>query len=379
MRARIKILLPALAILLLLAGCQNAASSDTSRGDLLSPEKISQEDPSSSQSVDAPTGEDENLPPRDGMARSRLTNEWVDEKVAETRPIAVLIPNEAHATPHYNLSKASVIYEAKVEGSMTRMMAIYEDWQKLNKIGNIRSVRRYFAYWAFEWDSIIVHFGGPYFVYELLNLDTTDNVDGSYDSTAFFRTSDREQPHNAYASGPGILEVIKKKQISLEYRGVTEEHHFLFADQSSPNTLTQYGENAKDATYVDMTAAYPLTRCYFDYNPDDQLYYRSQYLSGSTDGPHVDGYTDKQLCFSNIIVQRVKQEDIGDGYLAMQCHDTTRDGWYFTRGKGIHVTWEKIGDYGVTKYFDDNGDQVAMNMGKTMILIIRDTDNFTFR
>lgn len=319
------------------------------------------------------------LPPRDGMVRSRLTNEWVDEVVAGKRPIAVIIPNEEHAQPHFNLSSASVVYEAKVEGNMTRLMAIYEDWENLQMIGNVRSLRSYFAYWAFEWDSVIVHYGGPYFIYDLLNEETTDNVDGMYDNTAFFRTPDREPPHNAFASGATILNSIQKDNYSLEYRGLTEESHFLFAGPGEPNDLSQYGDNAKEATYVDMTASYPLTRCYFKYNEEDGLYYRSQYLSGGTDGPHVDGYTYQQLSFSNLLVQRIVQEDIGNGYLAMQCHDTTKDGWFFTQGKGIHVTWEKIGDYGATKFYDDNGDEICLNTGKTMILVIRDTDHFTYR
>ena len=378
MKKRFRRFLPVLTAILLLAGCQSADVTDES-GYSISGEKIPVESREPSPSDEHSATDDANLPPKEGMVRSRLTNEWIDEKVATTRPIAVMIPNESRAQPHYNLSKASVIYEAKVEYSMTRMMALFEDWQKLNKIGNVRSIRSYFVYWSFEWDAIIVHFGGPYFVYDLLNLETTDNVDGTKDSTAFFRTNDREMPHNAYCSGPGILEAVKKNQYELNYRGLTEENHFLFADPGTVNTLSQYGSKAEDASYVDMTAAYPLTRCYFTYNPDDQLYYRSQYLSGSTDGPHVDGYTDKQLSFSNLIVQRVKQEEIGDGYLAMQCHDETRDGWYFTCGKGIHVTWQKIGDYGATKYFDDDGNQIQMNTGKTMILIIRDTDSFTYR
>ena len=379
MKIRKKSFFPTLALLLILAGCQLDAPSITDPEYTLSGERITSEDQTAPSGAESSAPASEDLPPREGMTRSRLTNEWVDEKVAATRPIAVMIPNESRAVPHYNLSKASVLYEAKVEGSMTRMMAIFEDWQKLNKIGNVRSIRSYFVFWAMEWDSIIVHFGGPYFVYDVLNQDGVDNIDGTYDSIVFFRTTDREMPHNAYASGPGILESAKRSSFSLEYRGVTEEDHFHFADPDAPNTLSQYGEKAQDATYVDMTAAYPLTRCYFDYNDQDHLYYRSQYLSGSTDGPHVDGYTDKQLSFSNLIVQYVKQEDIGNGYLAMQCHDVTRDGWFFTMGKGIHVTWQKTQDYGATRYFDDAGNEVTFNTGKTMILIIRDGDKFTFR
>ena len=82
--------------------------------------------------------EDDSVAPAEGMVRSRLTNEWVDADIAATRPIAVMIPNEAAAIPQYSLSEASILYEANVENRMTRMMAVYEGWEDLDKIGNIR-------------------------------------------------------------------------------------------------------------------------------------------------------------------------------------------------------------------------------------------------
>ena len=376
MKTRKKLLFTLFIVLLALAGCE-FGDTDMDPDHRLSGEAISSDDPSDPEGT-SPIINDPLLPPRDGMVRSILTNEWIDEEIAEARPIAVIIPNESRAQPHYNLSKASIVYEAKVEGSMTRLMAIYENWQHLEKIGNVRSIRRYFAYWAFEWDPIIVHYGGPYFAYEVLDTDTTENVDGTQDTSAFFRTTDREAPHNAYTSGPGIISSIKQHGYSMNYRGLTMDHHFTFAS-GQPNDLSQYGESAETATYVDMTGAYPLTRCYFNYDPESELYYRFQYLSGSNDGPHVDGATGEQLSFSNLIVQRVKQETMENGYLVMQCHDTTKDGWFFTKGKGIHVTWQKTGDYEPTQYFDDDGNEIQLNTGKTMILIIKDTDQFTFR
>lgn len=324
--------------------------------------------------------EDDTLPPREGMVRSRLTNEWVDKDVANTRPIAVMTPNEMSAIPHYNLSNASVIYEANVEGRMTRMMAIYEDWDDLEKIGNIRSLRAYYAYWAFEWDAFIVHYGGPFFINDLLAQSTTQNVNGTGgDDSAFFRSTDRKPPHNAYASGDDLKERIERKGYPLEYRGLTGDRHYQFASKAAPNTLEQYGESAEAATYIDMSGCYPLTRCYFEYNEEDGLYYRSQHLSGGTDGPHMDEATGEQLKFKNILIQNTKHEELGEGYLAFQCHDTTRDGWFFTNGKGIHVTWEKTSDYGATRYFDDNGSEITLNTGKTMVCIVEDGDSFTFR
>lgn len=325
--------------------------------------------------------EDDTLPPHEGMVRSRLTNEWVEESVANTRPIAVMIPNESNALPHYSLSEASILYEANVEGRMTRLLAVYEDWSGLEKIGNIRSLRTYFAYWAFEWDAFIVHSGQPFFVDDLLaEPDTqTINEDNYSDSAAFFRDETRPRPHNAYATGQGILNAVNNNGYSLSYRGLTEQNHFRFAPKAAPNTMEQYGSDAKSAVYIDMSGCYPLTRCYFDYNEQDGLYYRSQHLSSGSDGPHMDAATGQQLAFKNILVQNVKYEELGEGYLAFHCHDTTEDGWFFTNGRGIHVTWEKSEDYGATKFYDDYGNEIILNTGKTMICIIEDGDNFTFR
>lgn len=325
--------------------------------------------------------EDDSLPPHDGMVRSRLTNEWVDAEAAATRPIAVITPNEIGAVPHYNLSEASILYEANVEGRMTRMMAIYEDWQDLEKIGNVRSLRTYFAYWAFEWDAFIAHVGGPFFINDLLEDPNTQTIDESNypDSAAFFRSTDRSVPHNTYLSGPELEKVIRQLGYSLTDRGLADETHYQFTNKANPNSLTQYGNDAKSAVYIDMSGCYPLTRCYFEYNEEDGLYYRSQHLASGTDGPHIDAATGQQLCFKNILVQYVTYEEIGEGYLAFQCHDTTQDGWYFTNGRGIHVNWEKTSDYGATRYYDDYGNEIIMNTGKTMVCIVEDGDNFTFR
>ena len=38
----------------------------------------------------------------------------------------------------------------------------------------------------------------------------------------------------------------------------------------------------------------------------------------------------------------------------------------------IHVTWNKDDEYTPTLYYDDNGNEVTVNQGRTMIFIIRD-------
>lgn len=104
---------------------------------------------------------DEDLPPKEGMVRSYFTNEWVDEEINKDRPLAVMYPINKEAQPQYGLSNVAVFYEIMEEGSMSRQMGILENWQNLDRIGNIRSIRDYFIYAALEYDPVIIHFGGP--------------------------------------------------------------------------------------------------------------------------------------------------------------------------------------------------------------------------
>lgn len=75
---------------------------------------------------------EEDVPPEEGMVKSDLTGEWISGDLADQRPIAVMIPDENAALPHYGLSNADILYECSVEGNMTRLMAVFKDWKTLN-------------------------------------------------------------------------------------------------------------------------------------------------------------------------------------------------------------------------------------------------------
>lgn len=318
----------------------------------------------------------EDVPPEEGMVRSRITNEWVSEEVNNTRPITVMIPNTKTAS-HYGLSSADVLYECNVEGSITRLMAIFQDWKDFDRIGNVRSCRDYYVYWSFEWDAFYIHFGGPFYIDEVINRSDTEDIDG-LSSSNFWRANDANNAtDNAYVDTNGILADIDKLGYDLTYRdGYADQNHYMFAPSDSPNTLEQYSD-AISANKVDMSPSYPVTNCYFIYNEETGMYDRFQHLSGSGDGPHVDKANGKQLSFKNILIQNTYYEVRDEkGYLAFQCHDTTRDGWFFTNGRGIHVNWEKTSDYGATRYYDDAGNEIQLNTGKTMVCIVEDGDSF---
>ena len=88
-------------------------------------------------------------PPRSALTGLEISQEEAD---ADLRPLAVMYPIDRLAQPQYGLDRVQVFYEILEEGEMSRQMGILEDWEGLERIGNIRSIRDYFIYAALEYD-----------------------------------------------------------------------------------------------------------------------------------------------------------------------------------------------------------------------------------
>lgn len=310
-----------------------------------------------------------------GYVRSVYTNEWIPEAQAATRPIAVMMPTDKVAQPSYGISSADILYEVMEEGGISRQMAIISNWTGLSKIGNIRSCRAYYIPEATEWDPILIHFGGVWYMKDRITAFDINNLSGTSEygtggaapgSNAFFRTSDRKAPHNAYISATGITNACTQLGYSLNIRtaeGFYNPKHFSFSPVV--NTLDQYGAAAATANNIDLSNIFPYTQSAFVYNPADGLYYKSLHGKAQTDG--LNG---QQLKFANVIVQNTKWSNLDSkGYLTFQNVDNTEDGYFFTKGKCIHVTWMKLGDYTPTIYYDDFGNEILLNEGKTYIAV----------
>lgn len=373
-----QLLLAALSFTLLLSGC---GSNNGGKIEYVEPVvEIIEDEPEPIEPEEQEPEEEvevvEDIPPAEGMVRSRITNEWVTEEVNNTRPVSVMTPNTKTAA-QYGISKADVLYECNVEGSMTRLMGVYQDWSNFDRLGNVRSCRDYYVYWSFEWDAFYIHFGGPFYIDEVINRPDTEDIDGKT-SKNFWRADDTgNTTDNAYVNTEGIKADITRLGYDLNYRsGYADEQHYKFAPHNSPNTLEQYSDSIV-ANKVDMSPTYPMTRCYFVYNEATGLYDRYQHIRNTNDGPHIDKANGEQLAFKNILIQNTYFEVRDDsGYLAFRCCDTTNDGWFFTNGRGIHVNWKKTSDYGATRYYDDDGNEIELNTGKTMVCIVEDGDSF---
>ena len=89
-----------------------------------------------------------------------------------------MINNIQACLPQWGISHAGVIYEAPVEGGISRMMAIFEDYDNLERIGSVRSCRNYFIFYAAGFEAIYVHYGQSAYAVPYLELPEVNNISG---------------------------------------------------------------------------------------------------------------------------------------------------------------------------------------------------------
>lgn len=311
----------------------------------------------------------------DGKMQSYLTGEWKDVSVAARRPIAVMIPNNTPAMPQYGISRASIIYEAPVEGRITRLMAVFEDFDELDRIGPIRSSRDYFLYVAMGYEAIYCNWGlaRPY-VEELINRDTVQNISAAVlgiDNPADEAYGRVERPgysteFTGYLFIDGLFAAAERLGYDWEYDDAYVPPFTFAAEDVRAEELYEDGETAA-LIYPGGTegnsGGYGAYNPYFEYHEEDGLYYR--YQAGDEQIDELDG---SQLAVSNVIFQYCHGEVRDDhDYLAFGVHGEG-EAVVFTGGRVMKGTWERYnGDATPATFYDENGEEIIFNQGKTWI------------
>ncbi|MCR4956293.1 MAG: DUF3048 domain-containing protein [Lachnospiraceae bacterium] len=295
-----------------------------------------------------------------GEEKSMLTGLWIDEEVAKQRPLAIMMGNTSDAAPQSGIEKAGVVYEIPVEGGITRLMSVIEDYSDLKRIGSVRSCRYYFVHYAMEYNGFYAHFGQSKYALPTLNNPMVPNVNGLEGEAGkcYYRVTDRRAPHNAFADGSKIKDYLVKKGNDLNYDD-SYQGHFTFAEEDEENQLV----DGSDATYV--SPGYSVDQPWFEYNQGDKLYYRFQYNK-----EHVDNESGRQLSCKNIVIQYVNIGLFDDGKSLTIGTVGSGKGEFITNGKSVPMVWKKQSEFAKTTYCYEDGTEIEFNPGKTWILLV---------
>lgn len=304
--------------------------------------------------------------------RSELTNEWIDESLKDQRPIAVMVDNERTALPHFGVADADVVYEimnSTLNDRITRFMVLVKDWTSITQLGSIRSARPTNFMLAAEWNAVLCHDGGPYFINDWAAKDYSANFSGGFarfsngkaaEFTEYI-TYDKYTNSSKGKTYDGLQQRFANSNYTTTYNEYYQGEHFKFAKGE-----VTFDDRSDAIAANTIELPFKHNGSTLKYNEDTKTYDYYEYGSA-----HKDANTNVQLTFQNVIIQDTTFAELGEGYLIYNAIDSGRDGYYITEGKAIEITWSKTSENGITHYYDKStGEEIEINTGKTYITLI---------
>lgn len=294
----------------------------------------------------------ENMKPTGNTYLSELTNEAISVNLKYQRPIAVMVDNEKVALQHYGTSKADIVYElmnSTENNGITRLMCIYKDWKSVERIGSIRSTRTTNIMLAAEYNAILCHDGGPFYINEYLAKGYTKNLSGGFSRI----NNGKSREFTEYICEGEVLSRINSAGYDINY--TNEEQHFKFNDNAVM-------KDAKSCSKVELP---------FYHNSSCLTLVDGKYRYSEYGAEYIDALTNSHMDFTNVILQRCYYTKLDDnGYLT---YDVVSPGigYYIHDGKAIQIDWLKQSEAAATKfYYHGTSDPLELATGKTYIALV---------
>ena len=306
----------------------------------------------------------------EGMYFSELTGEPISEEIKDQRPIAAMVDNESIALPHYGTSEADVVYElmnSTKNDRITRLMCVVKDWGAIEQLGSIRSTRPTNIMLAAEWNAVLCHDGGPYYNDQYFSQPWSAHFSGTFsrinngkasELTEYIVNGDLDNNFDSYAGRAGY-----------------ETTYNEYANEGSHFNFVPYGEEIEldekySRSYQAFKVSLPFTHngSQLIYNPETKMYEYYEYGDR-----HEDAEDGEPLAFKNVLLQCCSFAQLDEnGYLIYNCIGSGQNAWYLTNGIAKDVTWVKTSETDVTRFYDETGEELQINTGKTYIGLIPD-------
>ena len=299
----------------------------------------------------------------EGMVYSELTGLPIDQAIEKQKPIAAMVDNESTALPHFGLNSADIIYEmvnSTANDRVTRLMVIYKDWGNIEQLGSIRSIRPTNIWVAGEYNAVMCHDGGPFYIDTYLGHDYAQHFSGIFSRV----NNGKAREFTEYICKGDLEKAFKNSSYSTEYDEYYEGPHFTFSTPGKQVELT-----GDEATNIDLSEPFKHNKSNLKYNSDTQEYECYEYGK-----PHEDGKTGEILSFKNVILQKADIFQLDkNGYMAYDNFFGDKgkgEGLYITNGKAMKIKWSKATENGITYYTDESGEQITLNAGMTYIALV---------
>jgi len=259
----------------------------------------------------------------------------VEESRTNLLPLGVIVENSADAWPLAGISRANLVFEAPVEGSITRLLAFYDASSTVDRIGPVRSARPYFVEWTDGLDGLLAHVGGSPAAIALINkLKSAGFRDLNEFFDAFFwRSNIRPMPHNTYTS----TDLLVKGAAKRAYVAGTFRSFQYMDDVAAPATSTE------QTVFIPFEGMY---KAEFRYNPDkrDYIRYQNGELQKDDDGEWIRMKNVVVILTSARVLDREGRLDLrttGEGQ-ALLFRNGGKQKAIWKRTTGNHIRFETV-------------------------------------
>lgn len=294
-----------------------------------------------------------------GEARM-LDGVYMEKGETEKYQAVVMIDNKFESWPQSGLSYAGLVYEAPVEGGITRFMAVFSSNREIEKIGPVRSIRPYYIDWAGEFSALMAHVGGSPEALETIASDfalSKLNLDGN--GEYFWRASDRYAPHNAYTSSEK-LDLARDAKLDADAK--PDFSPWKFKNEAE---LKDRGEAVNVAIDFSKTDIYDVV---WKYDKEKNIYIRQE------------GKAAKQTLEGSLVIAKniaVLETEITVIDALSRRHIITigeGNALIFQDGKKIEAMWEKKSREERLRFFDKSGKEIEFNRGTTWVEVVDGLD-----
>ena len=328
------------------------------------------------------------LPPTPKKVVDPLDGEYVSPSVLNRPPLAVMIENSLSARPQSGLNEADLVYEAQVEGDITRFMAVYLQ-NTPNLIGPIRSARLYYISWAQGLGAIYTHWGGNIYALQDLQNNNIPNINaltmgssGTSCSAATFvfcRLDTRYAPHNGYGNTQSIWSLAQSQGLYSSLTLGKNETPYTFTNTPKQSQLG--GNNSSISIYFDNgVTPYAVN---WVYNKTNNNYER--YNGGVL---QTDSLTQQPLVTKNVVIMDVggyTESYPGEGTTEPAAPiwilNTVSSGnaYIFNNGQETKATWTKTSNNSRITFTDSAGNPINFQRGQIWFEVIEpQTGSFTY-
>ncbi len=287
------------------------------------------------------------------------------------RVIGVMVNNIIGSRPTSGLSEASVVYEMRVEGGITRFMAVYEDYTTMPKVGSVRSARDQFFQLLVPSFGFYLHDGPnqnqP--VIQMIEDQEYTEFDLTPDLGLTWRDPDRSGmplEYTEYTDGESVAEAVEEH--GLDDERTYNSTLFAFTPYDEEPRVLEGG--AAESVAVVHSESY---RNLFEYDGASNRYMMSQFdSSGMT--PAIDENNGEALGFDNLLVLFTVMHNYANSELVQVGFDSGI-GYYFNGGNYEVVRWKKGGPQQPLQIFVNDTTETTnyLNPGTTYVAMVDDT------